>query len=155
VIHTIRSHCFRLLFALVVVGASLMFPSSQASANTQFVCYGVNIPAGYVIIGRTYLAGCGQPPVGSNANAYQITTPYNYLDICHYSPKPAGYVFVGLRSSVSCDSNANNVYTIHQPYNGIVVCYFSPIPSGYRVISSRNQVGCGTYYPYNAYVISR
>jgi hypothetical protein len=154
VIRNIHPYFVRLLVVLVVVGASLLFPASSASANIRYVCYGAGIPAGYVIIGRTYIHGCGNY-YGSNTNAYQITTPYNYLDICHYSPKPDGYVFVGLRSNMSCDNNPNNTYTIHQPYNGIIICYFSPIPSGYRVISSRNQVGCGTYYPYNAYIISQ
>jgi hypothetical protein len=85
--------------------------TNEVKAASRTVCAGLqNVPAGWVVFGRTREQVCGT----GDMNAWLIKQPGPKEQVCRFSPRPSGYSIVGVIHLQSCSDAIDNAYIIER-----------------------------------------
>ena len=94
------------IVSVALLGCASALPTSAGSSavlvsleGVTSICIGQPIPAGYVIVGMTFVVGCGG---FGEVNTWQIKQPGATEIVCLASPIPPRYVIVSTTYIVGC-----------------------------------------------------
>ncbi len=79
--------------------------NTLAAATPSMVCLLSAMPSGWVVVGHTTNAGCGEVPFASpdSWNTYVIAQPGIQATVCDDSPIPPGYTNIGATRAIQCE----------------------------------------------------